>query len=185
MSDYKIGIGIANTGSIHIDTTFCLLRMLKGFPYDYDVILKRGSILHYNREEIVKTAIKNGCTHLLFLDTDMTFGKDAVQRLLERKKDIIGVRTFTKKEPSLPIAFLEEGQTGDLQRAISVGTGFMLIDLKVFEKIKEPWFFWKTNDKGEVLEGEDYWFCRRAKEEGFQVWCDLSVPIGHIGDKIY
>lgn len=181
----KLGIGIPNTGSIHTDTAFCLLRMLKGFPYDYDVILKRGSILHYSREEIAKTAIKNGCTHLLFLDTDMYFEKDAVLKLLERKKDVIGVQYNTRKEPTMPTAFMIGGQTGDLQRAISVATGFMLINLKVFKDITEPWFFWKTNEKGEVVEGEDYWFCRQAREAGFEVWCDLSIPMGHIGEKIY
>lgn len=184
-SAYKIGIGIANMGSMQIDTVFALLRMLKGFPYDYDVIFKQGSILHYNREEIVKTAIKLKCTHLLFVDTDMVFQKDAVLRLLERKKDVIGVNSFTHKEPSLPTAFMEDGQTGNLQRAVHVATGFMLIDLKVFEKIKEPWFFWKSDENGQITMGEDYWFCSKAKEAGFEIWCDLSIPIGHIGNKIY
>lgn len=188
MLDFKIGIGIANTGSIHIDTAFCLLRMLKGFPYDYDVILKRGSILHYSREEIVKTAIKNGCTHLLFLDTDMFFEKDAVLRLLEREKDIVGANYMTRKEPSqwTTVPLNNSFMVGSgLQEVKSVATGFMLINLKVFEKITEPWFFWKSDDKGQVLMGEDYWFCSKAKEAGFEVWCDLSVPIGHIGEKIY
>lgn len=181
----KLGIGIPNSGNIHIDTAFCLFRMLKGFPYDYDVIMKRGSILHYSREEIVKTAIKNGCTHLLFVDTDMYFEKDAVLRLLERKKDIIGVQYNTRKEPTMPTAFMVGGQTGDLQKAISVATGFMLIDLKVFKNITEPWFFWKSDENGQVLMGEDYWFCDKAFKAGYEVWCDLSTPIKHIGDKFY
>jgi hypothetical protein len=180
----KIGIGAANTGSMHIDTAFSLLRMLKGFPYDYDVLFKRGSILHYNREELVKMAIKRDCTHLLFVDTDMVFEKDAVLRLLNRNKDIIGVQYNTRKYPTQPTAFLMGG-TGDLQRAESVGTGFLLIDLKVFEKMKEPWFFWGFSDKGEVTMGEDYWFCDKARKAGFEIWCDLSIPMGHIGDKIY
>lgn len=190
MSDYKIGIGIANCGTIHADTAFCLLRMLKDFPYEYDVLFKRGSILHYNREELVKMAIKLKCTHLLFLDTDMFFEKDALLRLLERKKDIIGVQYKTRKEPSLATAFPLEGDSfyngeGDFQQAKSVATGFMLINLKVFEKIKEPWFFWKSDENGQITMGEDYWFCDKAREAGYEVWCDLSIPIGHIGDKIY
>lgn len=185
MSDYKLGIGIANSGSIHIDTAFSLIRMLNSFPYDYDVIFKRGSILHYSREEIVKAAIKLNCTHLLFVDTDMVFQGDAVLRLLERNKDIIGVQYNTRKEPTMPTAFMKEGQTGDLQEAISVATGFMLIDLKVFKDIKEPWFFWKSDENGQVLMGEDYWFCDKAKEAGYKIYCDLSIPVGHIGDKIY
>lgn len=188
VSKIKLGIGIANTGSIHIDTAFCLLRMLKDFPYDYDVIFKRGSILHYSREEIVKKAVEMKCTHLLFVDTDMFFEKDAILKLLDRKKDVIGVNYYTRKEPKESTARLmdpSDYKGEQIYLAESVATGFMLIDLKVFKKIKEPWFFWGFSDKGEVTMGEDYWFCTKAREAGYEVWCDLSIPIGHIGEKIY
>jgi GT2 family glycosyltransferase len=186
----KLAIGIANTGSMHIDTVFSLCRALKGFPYDYDVIFKRGSILHYNREEIVKQAIENNCTHLLFLDTDMYFEKDAILRLIEGDKDIIGVQYYTHKTPSLPTAFPREGNAfrvgcGIIQEAKSVATGFMLINLKVFSKIKEPWFFWGFDEHGQITMGEDYWFCSKARDAGYKVWCDLSIPVKHIGDARY
>ena len=35
-----------------------------------------GSILPHNRNLCVKDALDNGATHLLFIDSDMTFDKD-------------------------------------------------------------------------------------------------------------
>lgn len=188
----KLGIGICNLGSIHVDTAMSLFRMLKDFPYDYDVISKRGSILHHNRESIIKIALENKCTHLLFVDTDMVFNSDAALKLLNLKKDIIGVQVNTKQDPPKTIVnmSLEKWErlrdTGEsLSTCDSVGTGFMLIDLKIMKKLPKPWFFWKSNDKGEIVESEDYWFCRQAREAGYEVWVDLTIPVGHIGDKIY
>lgn len=174
----KLAIAIPNMGAIKSQTVFCLCRMLKDFPYDYTVLFKEGSVLHWNREELVKRAVEAKCTHLLFLDSDMSFEKDAVLRLLKRKKDIVGADYRTRKLPGENTAQLLLGK-GELREAEAVATGFMLINLKVFQKIKTPWFFWGEN------EGEDHWFCRKAREVGVKVWCDLGVKLKHIGDYAY
>jgi len=36
-----------------------------------------------------------------------------------------------------------------------------------------------------MLLGEDVYFFRKAKKAGFNVYCDFSIKIGHIGDYIY
>lgn len=174
----KLAIAIPNTGVIKSQTVFCLCRMLKDFPHEYTVLFKEGSVLHWNREELVKGALNTKCTHLLFLDSDMSFDKDAVLKLLKRKKDVVGADYRTRKLPGENTARLLPGN-GELREAESVATGFMLINLKVFKKITTPWFFWGQN------EGEDYWFCRKVREAGLKVWCDLSVKVLHIGDYAY
>ena len=80
---------------------------------------------------------------------------------------------------------IKRDNPGGFTTCDAVGTGFLLINLDIFKKLKEPWFFWKTNEQGEVVEGEDYWFCRIAKEAGFEVWVDLTIKVGHIGDYIF
>ena len=150
-------------------------------------------MLHWNREELVKQAQKLNATHLLFVDDDMVFEKDAVIKLVERDKDIVGVHYNCRKFPPTTTVHMDEEKKKSIKwenpdgfmTCDAVGTGFMLIDLRVFDKLKEPWFFWKTNEQGEVVEGEDYWFCRIAREAGFEVWCDLTIPVKHIGDFLY
>jgi len=180
----KIAVGIPNTGTLKTMTAFSLIRALKDFPHDYTVIFKEGSVLHYNREMIVKRALEEDCTHLLFLDSDMYFEKDAILRLIKRKKDIIGANANCRKLPLIDTVVNPKKRKG-LTTCDSVATGFMLINLDVFKNLTEPWFFWESNNKGEVVAGEDYWFCRKAREDGYKIWCDMDIPIKHIGDYYY
>jgi len=189
----KLAIGIPNTGTIKSQTVFALVRMLKDFPYEYDVIFQEGAVLHQNRITIVKTAISYNCTHLLFLDSDMYFDKNTVIKLLERKKDIVGVNCNLRKFPLTSTVIMSEEKRAKLREehpdgfttCDSLGTGFLLINLDVFKKISEPWFFWESNDKGELVMGEDFWFCKKAKESGYEIWVDFSVLVKHIGDFLY
>ncbi len=175
----KLAIAIPNTGTIKSQTAFALCRMLKDFPYDYDVLFHEGSMLHIMRERLTKKAIDLRCTHLLFLDSDMTFDKDAVLRLLKRNKDVVGANYHKRKLP-LEATVQNPKKLSGLTTCDSVATGFMLIKLDVFKKITEPWFFW-----GENGESEDFWFCRKAREAGYKIWVDLTIPIKHIGDYQY
>lgn len=182
----KLAIGIPNTGTIKSHTAFCLCRALKDFPYEYDVLFKEGSILHWNRESLAKKAIELGATHLLYLDADMSFDKDAIVRLIKRNKDIIGGAYNLRRLPSVTTVKSDKPLgKGKLVTCDAVGTGFMLVKTDVFKKLSHPWFFWESDDKGEVLTGEDYWFCRKARQAGYKVWVDLSIKLGHIGDFSY
>ena len=179
----KLAIGIPNTGIIKAQTAFALIRTLKSFPHNYDILFKEGSILHHNRETLVKVAIELKCTHLLFLDSDMYFEKDAILRLIKRKKDIIGANYYRRTLPLIDTVIAPKKK--GLTTCDSIGTGFMLINLNVFKKLSEPWFFWETNSNGDMVMSEDFWFCRKARKAGYKIWCDLTIPIRHIGDYYY
>lgn len=189
----KLAIGIPTCGTIKSQTAFALFRMVHHLPFEYNIIFKEGSILHHNREMIVKEAIRLECTHLLFLDSDMFFEADAVIKLIERNKDIIGVHYCLRKLPPTTTvkidperwAKVKEEHPDGLLTCDAVGTGFVLINLDVFKKITEPWFFWKSDENGEIVEGEDAWFCRKAREAGYEIWVDLTVPMKHLGEYMY
>jgi hypothetical protein len=175
----KIAIAIPNTGTIKAQTAFSLCRMLKDFPHDYDVLFHEGSMLHVMRERLVQKAIDLKCTHVLFVDSDMAFDKDAVLKLIKRKKDIVGANYHKRKLPAEATVQNPKKLSG-LTTCDSVATGFLLINLDVFKNLPQPWFFW-----GENGESEDFWFCRLARENGYKVWCDLEVGIKHVGDFLY
>jgi hypothetical protein len=183
MKDYKIAIGLTTTGTFKSQMVFDLLAMLKDFPYHYEIIMQEGAVLHHNREVIVKTAISYGCTHLLFIDSDMSFGTDALTRLIQRNKDIIGVNAHKKQLPLVSV--VKTQNKGEFVTCDYLGTGFLLIKLSVFEKLSHPWFFWSSDDKGDVILSEDTWFCQKARKAGFEIWVDFTLPIKHIGDYAY
>ncbi len=176
----KLAIAIPNSGVIKSQTVNSLLGLVKTLKCEYYTLLQEGSILHAIRENLVKKAIELKCTHLLFIDSDMVFEKDSFERLLKRKRDIVGVTYNTRKLP--PQKILWKQGKGKFYETTAVPTGFMLIDLKVFKDLPHPWFFWEVNEQGETITGEDYWFCTKAREKGFKVWVDISIPIKHLGD---
>lgn len=188
MSDYKIAIAIPHTGTINAKTVLSLVAMLKHIKHNNLVYLKEGCYIHNSREELVKKAIMDDCTHILFIDSDMYFEETALDRLLARKKDIIGVhynRRAIPLESTAKIPISEKLKNKELIKAEGLGTGFLLINIDVFKKMKHPWFFFEQSQNGDLLVGEDYWFCKRAKEAGFDIWVDLSIPMKHVGNYLY
>ena len=63
------------------------------------------------------------------------------------------------------------------------GFGWTLIKKGVFENLEYPWFAPKMQvfESGKVQDmcGEDVSFCLDAKEEGFEIWCDPRIRVGH------
>ena len=76
-----------------------------------------------------------------------------------------------------------------LQNAIfecdALGGGLLLIKTDVFRKVKQPHFWYKIFDNGMVEMSNDWWFCEKARETGYEIWCDPTIEVGHIGDYEY
>jgi GT2 family glycosyltransferase len=206
----KIYIGLLSTGDVRIETALSLASAVASTEGVYFHILQRtGCYIHLNREEIVLEAQRENATHIMFIDSDMIFPPDGINTLLSRNKEIIGgnynyrqlpIRTVVKFDPkdidSDEITLTDDPGNPENQKITikdptkpfkcrSAGMGFMLIKMSVFEKIPRPWFFFKPSSDPEGFVGEDVWFCDRAKEAGFKVWCDPSIHISHIGIGIY
>lgn len=187
----RIVIGIPNNGQIRTRTVFALTRMLKGLDVDYDVLTHESCYIHVNRERLVQRAREGGYSHILFLDSDMYFEKDALSRLLAHDKDIIGA-DYNYRELPLRSIMKTEDRHGNkiyekhdnLVKCAGLGTGFLLIKLSVFDKLEEPYFFYE-NEGSEIIQGDDIWFCNRALEAGFDIWCDTSIKIWHLGEYLF
>jgi hypothetical protein len=61
--------------------------------------------------------------------------------------------------------------------------GCVLVHRSVYEKVPQPHYIQDFVPDMNLEIGEDIYFCRKARENGFQVWCDheLSKEISHIG----
>ena len=63
------------------------------------------------------------------------------------------------------------------------GFGWVCIKKGVFEKLPYPWFAPKMQvfESGAVQDmcGEDVSFCLDALEEGYEIWCDPRIRVGH------
>jgi hypothetical protein len=127
---------------------------------------------------------------------------------IDPKKGIVGGVPVARKKGSVYISSLDQGDDGEiymnaygLVKAKRLATAFMLIRRDVFETLRDnhpewqyhddrvmnghedkicySFFDFKSTPEGYV--GEDYLFCDRAAEHGFEVWIDPTIKLGHMG----
>jgi hypothetical protein len=127
---------------------------------------------------------------------------------IDPKKGIVGGVPVARKKGSVYISSLDQGEDGEiymnaygLVKAKRLATAFMLIRRDVFETLRDnhpewqyhddrvmnghedkicySFFDFKSTPEGYV--GEDYLFCDRAAEHGFEVWIDPTIKLGHMG----
>jgi len=168
------------------------------------------SVVSRARNLLVKDLMESDCTDLLFIDADINFQPDDVLRLLawasDPKKGIVAGVPRTRKTDKVYIATLDQDAQGltmngmGLVRAKRVATAFMMVRREVFEKMIEAHPEWNyfDNNSGRRLNavfdfkvteegymGEDFLFCDRARELGYEVWVDPTIKLGHMGVQEY
>lgn len=143
------------------------------------------------RNLIIQQALKEDCSHVLFIDDDTAFAPDCLMKLLNHDVDIVGGLYLMRNYPHQPIMFdraLPNGQCAhhylndsehDLIEVVATGLGFCLIKTEIFRKIPGP--YWITLGELEP-DGwcDDLSFFKRVREYGFKIHIDLSCPVGHM-----
>lgn len=171
---------------------------LRATGHDTTLHVQTGPYTHWNREHLVEDAQAADASHLMFIDTDIVFETDAITRLLERDLDVVGGAYNMKQDrPVSTIKMWNADRSGFVDQperempeapfqVAAMGTGFMLINMRVFDRLPRPWFPCEYGDgNGTAPMGEDIRFCLNAQDAGFRVWCDPTVALQHIGDKRY
>jgi hypothetical protein len=154
-----------------------------------------GSI-ELKRVRLARRAREWGADFLLFADDDHTFPPDALLRLLERQKPVIGCN-YVSRNGALPTAIDAAGRrfptteaqarAGALQEVAALGLGFCLVHRHTFELLADQIPFVTTIDAaGNVVCGEDVHFFNLVRAAGVGIFVDhgLSWEIGHIAEAI-
>ena len=154
---------------------------------------QKGSILPRNRNGLVKDAKILDCSHILQIDSDLSFPPQALVRLLAHKQPVVGATYPRRSQPhdnlAVPLNKQPVQNATGLTAVDRLPTGLLLIDMKVFEKIKKPYFRFQTVDEQEGLpdgriDGEDYYLCDAIRAAGYDVLLDvdLSFELIHWGE---
>jgi len=140
--------------------------------------------------------LKEDYDYYLSLEQDVIPPKDAIERLLEHKKDIVSgvyfsrIKSLTdKKVKVLPLLWTwKEGSNNpysmtDIDLALVMnnnfikikycGLGCLLISRKVLEKVK-----FRYDEKYPTF--DDLHFCQDARGNGFEIYVDTSVKCKHL-----
>ncbi len=192
-------IGIPHYGKVNMEFMMSYVDMISRLKPSDNIEVEMtnccGSRITSNRNQLAKLAMRRGATHILWIDSDMSFPPNALQRLLAHQKDIVCATTCKRgDEDGTPIGSAagpsKDGKvelgTGLVEMTL-VGSCFMLVKLDVYEKIGLPAYYEPPNPEDGDAFGEDITFCKLAREAGFKIWLDfgLSVELGHWGEKMY
>ena len=124
----------------------------------------------------------------------MKFPIDTPIRLLARNKDIVGANYRRRRFPNpnftgmsgQPGAYTEFQTTDNspaMERCDVLPHGLVLVKRQVYEKMPQPHYLQEYIPEHNLEIGEDIFFCQKALQAGFEVWCDqeLSREVAHIG----
>jgi len=122
--------------------------------------------------------------YILWLDADMEVPPETLGQLLSHDRDIVGASYLRRGEPFDLLGVPEEGaiQTVGLARFRRLPAGVLLVKRAVFDKVGR-WMIYEDADPKKSF-GEDVIFCEKAREAGFEIWCDLDLTrrVIHWGD---
>lgn len=196
MPSVFIGIPVMR-GQIETDFFMSLLaarRNLFNKGIEQVVISNESSFIPASRNVI---ASKCNADYLMFIDSDMVFPSYGISRLMSREKDIIGGLYVRKTDDHKPLIFgfdkaknfreIFDFPPDEPFQVDGIGTGFLLIHKRVLQKFADdavfPFSIIYAPNKKEL--GEDLSFCHKARNMGFEIWCDPTIRLGHIGTTTY
>lgn len=157
------------------------------------------SILPEGRQRLVEHARETGCTHILWLDSDMRFPRETIHMLLRHDADIVGCNYVARRPPfrftaatvgDPPQMMVTRPDQMGLEPASHIGFGVLLTNIRVFEE-DVPWFDFQWQRDAETgkwrITGEDVFCCRELLARGYKAFVDheLSAAIGHTGEFIF
>lgn len=202
-------VGVPCYGSTRPEFEDSLMRFAMSSPIPVTIRRLVGSSLIPKARNILAAEFREtDCSHLLFLDSDLTFQPEDPLTLLSREVSVIGgyyarktpgpavwnVRTC----PDNPPAYRVSG----IQPLAGIGAGFLLIFRSVFETLINQFgdeLAYQADGSGRLeydffpvgvrkdadgvprYFGEDYGFCALCEAGGVGVFGDPSVKLGHIG----
>jgi hypothetical protein len=157
-----------------------------------EVFCVAGSILPDVRHRLVAHALAWEATHLLWLDSDMMFPRDAANQLLSHTLPVVAANYVRRNKPHLPTAFdgaavTTTDEDSGLRQVDHAGMGMMLTDARLYDILDLPYFHFDLSSCGVGLTGEDVWFCRRLRERGIHLFIDQDVSrrVYHIGEQAF
>ena len=178
-----------------VPVPFCHSLALLRKPDNCVLTMKTGSLIYIARNELATAAIQSEADLVFWLDSDMVFQPDTLERMLktlqEKDLDILTGLYFRRVPPYSPVLFNKLEIDGvackfsewnqipdDLFEVGACGFGCVLMKTDVFFDVQSKYgnMFAPIGNNG-----EDVAFCWRARQCGYKIFCDPQLICGHVG----
>ena len=190
-------IAVPCADMMHTDFVRSLIGLRTVGEVNY--IFGQGSLIYDARNQLSAMAVAGGYDRMLWLDSDMTFPSDLMEKLyadLDDGRDVVGGLCFTRRPPIKPAAYARLYNTpnegggftphadpivgwGDEPFEVeAVGFAVVALNVSVCEQVQKKYGLPFTPALGY---GEDLSFCARARDIGAKIYVDPRIKIGHVG----
>ena len=159
-----------------------------------------NSLVYDARNMLAAEAVDTGADRVLWLDSDMRFTPDLMERLAEDMDaglDFVSALFFKRKLPVVPVLGKslnlreEDGRMkadvttyldypkDSLFEIAAAGFGAVMCSTKMIQDVFDT--FGNPFDPIPGVLGEDYAFCWRASQLGYKLYCDSRIKAHHVG----
>jgi hypothetical protein len=200
LENASVAICVPSRDMVHTVFAFGLAELMnynaqKGIRTS--VHFNMGTLVVNQRETLVQQALDVGATHIMWIDSDMGFPKDTVERLLAHNKPVVAGNYATRRTPFKTVAYkrildwrsylVHDKNAKGLTEVEGIGMGCMLERTDVYKVLPKPWFALEYQAKSDDHMGEDMYHCRALKAAGYTVYVDneLSTKLQHVGSFAY
>lgn len=169
--------------------------------------VQAGAAIDLGRSVMATQALADGYDELMWIDSDVAFDGDALDRL--RDHDLPVVCGGYPKKATAAYSFhsyrpkIRFGVGGGLIEVYYAATGFLYTRREVYDAVREreampvcnaafgmaftPYFLPQVVPYGDGhwYLAEDYAFCHRAKQCGYKMMLDTTLRLWHVGRYAY
>ena len=173
------------------------VKSLVGLSFDEGDIVEMSftmnSLVYDARNTLAQKACENGYDRIMFIDSDMIFNGDLYKRLsarLDEGYDFVTGIYFTRRMPILPVIYSDVFMEDNVPTAVeykdypkdslfkvsACGFGGCMMTTKMLLDIATKYGLPFSPILGF---SEDLSFCIRAREAGYELFCDSTIKMGH------
>lgn len=185
----------SNTGrqSLPSDFSISLMNSLMDFMrkrQDVEISVKQFGGLRIDsvRLQMVTYSCDNEFDAIIMIDDDMLIPVDGIRKLVEdyeSGKRIVSALYYSKDYPFNPYLsedkiWQNEFEKDRIYTVKQLGTGFIIIDTKVFSELPQPIFLLRMDQWGRITATEDCYFAHRCNDANIEMYVDTSIYCGHM-----
>ena len=138
----KLFIGIPVYQQMATQFNHCLLALQHDKKIHIELHTGQGDGVARTRNNLTADFMKTDCTHLLFIDCDLIFSTEHIERIVSHAEDVVG--GFYAKKQEGPLEWVINTfpghvgkRTDGLHKVAYIGTGFICIRRNVIERMIE------------------------------------------------
>ena len=195
MDDKKYLIAVPCLDNVPVAFVAALTALKRIGPTKHSFL--SNSLVYDARNALAQEAIDTGADRILFIDSDMYFKPDMMERMAQDLDDganVVSGIYFTRRFPTQPCIYKAVDMTGKTEvytdypkdklfQIAGCGFGAVMMNTDVLKAVSNT--HGKPFNPMPGILGEDLAFCYRARDLGYKIFCDSRIKVGHVGTFVY